>query len=491
MRHRAWQLILAAWVLAAGGAATRADTEFFTILMKGKKAGYGKHIRTVAKDKVTSTEVLKITVGRGTTPITALMSETCVETLDGKPLAFEAVMDLSLMGQTVKGVVGADGKMALTITAGGQTRQSTLDWPEGALMAEGLRLLEKKKGLKKGTTYTAKVFTGTLMKAIQAQVVVGEKKQVDLLGRVVRLTEVTTTETVPSLLGPQQQTTVSYVDDDGKTLKMVTDMLGMKVEVIACAEEVAMSEVEVVDFLAHTLVASPSPLPNVRLAKSVTYHIAPTGKVKAKLPIPNTDNQKVVHQADGSVVVTVRPAKAAAGATFPYKGKDKTLLGALKPTRFVESGNAKVIALARKAIGTATDAAKAAQRLEAFVRMHITQKDLSVGYATAAEVAVSRQGDCSEHAVLLAAMCRAVGIPAQVVNGLVYVPKFGKHRHVFGPHAWVRAHVGGQWIGLDAALPRYDAGRIALGVGDGNAEDFFGTVSIFGRIKITKVQMAK
>jgi len=491
MRHRALRLIVATWALAAGGAAARADTQFFTVLMDGKKAGYGKHVRTVAKDKVTSTEVLKITVGRGTTPITTLMSETCVETLDGKPLEFTSVMDMSLMGQTVKGVVGADGKVAVTITAGGQTRQNTMDWPEGALMAEGLRLLEKKKGLKKGTAYTAKVFTGTLMKAIQTQVVVGETKQVDLLGRVVHLTEVKATQTVPSLLGPRQQTTVSYVDDDGKALKMVMDMLGMKVEVIACAEEVAMSEVEVVDFLARALVASPSPLPNVRLAKSVTYHIAPTGEVKAKLPIPNTDNQKVVHQADGSVVVTVRPAKAPAGATFPYKGKDKVALAALKPTRFVESDDAKVIALARKAIGTATDAAKAAKRLEAFARMHVTRKDLSVGYATAAEVAVSRQGDCSEHAVLLAAMCRAVGIPAQVVNGLVYVPKFANRRHVFGPHAWVRAYVGGRWIGLDAAMPRYDAGRIALGVGDGNAEDFFVTVSIFGRIKITKVHVEK
>ena len=41
--------------------------------------------------------------------------------------------------------------------------------------------------------------------------------------------------------------------------------------------------------------------------------------------------------------------------------------------------------------------------------------------ATAAEVARSREGDCTEHAVLLAALARARGIPARVAMGLVYV----------------------------------------------------------------------
>ena len=40
-----------------------------------------------------------------------------------------------------------------------------------------------------------------------------------------------------------------------------------------------------------------------------------------------------------------------------------------------------------------------------------TEKDLSVGFATAADVARTAQGDCTEHAVLLAALLRASDIP--------------------------------------------------------------------------------
>jgi len=65
-----------------------------------------------------------------------------------------------------------------------------------------------------------------------------------------------------------------------------------------------------------------------------------------------------------------------------------------------------------------------APRIEQFVGDHIDEKNLSIGYASALEVAQSKQGDCSEHAVLAAAICRAAGIPARVATGLVYVEEF-------------------------------------------------------------------
>ena len=57
-------------------------------------------------------------------------------------------------------------------------------------IAEGLALRARKEGLKEGTRYTVKTFAPSLCQAVEAQVEVGAKKQVDLLGRIVRLTEV-------------------------------------------------------------------------------------------------------------------------------------------------------------------------------------------------------------------------------------------------------------------------------------------------------------
>jgi hypothetical protein len=59
-------------------------------------------------------------------------------------------------------------------------------------MAEGLRLVSLQKGLKPGVEYTVDVFYAGLMQVVRAKVTVGQKKPVDLLGRVVKLTEVAT-----------------------------------------------------------------------------------------------------------------------------------------------------------------------------------------------------------------------------------------------------------------------------------------------------------
>ena len=106
-------------------------------------------------------------------------------------------------------------------------------------------------------------------------------------------------------------------------------------------------------------------------------------------------------------------------------------------------------------------------------------------------------------------MCRAVGIPAQVVLGIAYLPDFTGLQGQFGGHAWVQAYVGadpdlrtrtkrkpGKWVGLDAAfkssgLGGYDAGHIALAVGNGNPEDFFALVTIIGQFNIDKAIVNK
>ena len=64
-------------------------------------------------------------------------------------------------------------------------------------------------------------------------------------------------------------------------------------------------------------------------------------------------------------------------------------------------------------------------------------KNFEVAFAAASEVARNRSGDCTEHAVLAAAMCRAVGIPSRVVVGLVYVDEPSRLKG-FGYHMWNR-----------------------------------------------------
>jgi len=470
---------------ALGAAADETRTQYMAMFMDGKKVGHMKNVRAVAGGKVTTTTEMYMTVNRGGMPLSIHSTESAVETAEGRPISFKAVQALGIMAQTIEGVLRPDGRVALTSTVAGQPPQKqTIPWPKGALLPEGLRLLDIKKGLAKGTRYKASAFVPSMMSALDVEVTVGEAGEVDLLGRVVKLTEVRA-----EMIGPTGRITmVNYVDNEHIPQKVVTTILGMKVELVACSRQVATSPNDPLDFMDKTLVACPVSLPDIASDKCVTYHLA--SKDGKKLSVPATDNQTV--QADGSrTVVTVAPVAAPAGVSLPYAGKDPKALGALKPTRFLQSDDEKVKALATKAVGDTTDAARAARKIEAFVAGYIRKKDLSVGYASASEVARSKQGDCTEHAVLVAAMCRAVGLPAEVVSGMVYVGSFDGRRNVFAPHAWNRVLIGEKWVGLDAAYGGYNAGHIALLTGNGDLDEFFGIISVMGNFTIEKVEVKK
>lgn len=208
--------------------------------------------------------------------------------------------------------------------------------------------------------------------------------------------------------------------------------------------------------------------------------------------MPSSDLQTSRRLGDGRVEVTVRPVRPGPGGTFPYKGADPNILASLRPNAFLQTEDPLILQLARQAVDDVNDAAEAVRRIEAFVAGYIKEKDLSVGYASAVEVAKNKQGDCTEHAVLAAALCRAAGIPARVVTGLAYVQEFAGTRNCFGGHAWTTAYVNGQWIGLDAAFRGtgrggFDAGHIALAVGDGEPGDFFAIATRLGQFTIEKI----
>jgi hypothetical protein len=289
-------------------------------------------------------------------------------------------------------------------------------------------------------------------------------------------------------------TSTSYVTDELEIQKNVMPVMGMTVEMVACEKAFALSENDVLDVVDKMFLVSPQPIKNITEIKSITYKLK-SAEAAEKMRIPNTDNQKV--SVKGNIAtVKVDRSEIPKGGKFPYKGKDKRLLEALKPTRFVQSDHELVIKLARQAIGRTKNAGEAVKKIEAFVAKYMENKNLSVGYASAAEVAASKQGDCSEFSVLTAAMCRAVGIPAEVVMGVAYVDEFGNVKNSFGGHAWVQVYVDKRWYGIDSTFKSsgrggYDAGHIALAVGNGDPEDFFALVGSLGKFEIEKLTISK
>ncbi|MBN2020229.1 MAG: transglutaminase domain-containing protein [Sedimentisphaerales bacterium] len=481
-----------AWAKAEkAGSINLPQIDYYAVLMDGAKVGYAARSRIVSDGQVLTTEFLEIAMRRMAVEVSVRSTETCVETMKGEPLSFTSVLDIGIVEMRTEGTVGKDGVVRASTNGCEGARETTFPWPQGAVMSEGLRLLEVEKGLKEGTSYSFKMFVPNLLSAIDVNEQVGGKEEVDLFGRAATLTKVVQTMRAP---GTGETTTISFVDNEFKHLKMHMPVLGMQVDMITCEKEVALGGNEWFDIGDKMFLASPEPITDAGGARAIAYSLKPT-KPNGSLIIPAGDNQRVQKLEDGSMIVVVEPASMPRGGKFPYKGNDKDIVEATKPNRFLQSDDARVIELAKRAVGDTRDAGEAARRIEKFVGDYVESKSLSVGYASASEVAASRKGDCSEFAVLCAAMCRSAGIPARMVFGVAYVEDF-MGRSGFGGHAWVEAYVGDKWVGLDPMFKSsgrggFDAGHLAMASGDGEPVDFFNVAATLGRFKIEKIVVDK
>src|SRR5262249_12940353 len=150
-----------------------------------------------------------------------------------------------------------------------------------------------------------------------------------------------------------------------------------------------------------------------------------------------------------------------------------------------------VVAHARAAANGRSNPGILAETMERYVQRKLTKKNFSTAMASAAEVAETLSGDCTEHAVLLAAMLRARQIPSRIAVGLVYV----EGPNAFGGHMWTEAWIGGEWIPLDATLGRGGIAAAHLKMSDSSFADdapapfaaFLPLVEVLGTMKIDVV----
>jgi len=118
----------------------------------------------------------------------------------------------------------------------------------------------------------------------------------------------------------------------------------------------------------------------------------------------------------------------------------------------------------------------------------------SVGFATAAQIAKDLQGDCRQHAMLMAAMCRAAGIPSRTALGLVYVEDSKTRTPQLGFHMWAEVYVQNAWVGMDATLGEGLVGPGHLKIADHNWHDqqtlapLLPVIRVMGKVKIKVIE---
>jgi hypothetical protein len=121
----------------------------------------------------------------------------------------------------------------------------------------------------------------------------------------------------------------------------------------------------------------------------------------------------------------------------------------LESSPLIQSDHPEIKAKVKEIISPMDSDVIKAKKLVSWVHKNI-QKRPVLSIPNALETLQNRVGDCNEHAVLLAAMARASGIPTQVEAGLVY------QRGRFYYHAWNVLYLG-TWITVDSVMGQFPA----------------------------------
>ena len=468
--------------------------DWLAVYLQGHRIGYC-HTETfesqVGGRALYETRVTeKMTVTRAQTDITILVASKVVEDKGGRLVSFLHSMQQAgtPIGQTTRGEVNGD-ELVITTGRGPNAQKTVVAAPIG-LCPWALEEVGRVKGYEAGTEYSLPVFLPPYpTKPSFANVKIGQAESKYIFEVVKELhpvaVELSVVPDVPA---------VSWVDSDGVPWLTEATVGPFRIEALKVSKEIALQPPGRAEILMASAILPDRPIPDPRNLEALEVHLWRTGSAPGELDLPTDAYQKVAKEA-GGLRVTVRRAHGSPERSYPLPYKGEEWADLLKASAWLEVNDPLIVRMAREAVGGETDALEAARKLEGYVRKQIKGRNLSMGFATALETAKQKAGDCSEHAVLLAALARAAGMPSRVVTGLAYGgPMAGEKEMKFFYHMWTEVYVG-EWLPLDAALGAHDATHIAisrstLDVSSDMLTMSGGTLSLLGvtRIKVLRIR---
>lgn len=410
-----------------------------------------------------------------------------IETPQGELVRFESSMNLGPVPATTVGEVN-DRSLEATVSTLNQRQTRTLAWnPDwGGFFAAEQSLRRKPMTPGEKRSFKALMPMATDVAIADVTLEAQDYEMTELLEGQAKLLRVAVTMEMGA---PDDMEFVVWVDEQGDTVKQY--LPGMDMETYRVSREVALREDGGggFDLGRFTTVKIRDRLPDAHRTKRVVYRVRVNGSDAAEM-FPTSGSQSVKPAGDGAAeitVIAVRPDTPAEPATKPDPPTDDDL----SPNSLIQSDDRRVVEMAAAVAPDEQDIWQLVKALEGNVHTQMTSKNFSQAFATAAEVARSREGDCTEHAVLLAAMCRARNIPARVAIGLVYYPPL----EGFAYHMWNEVWIDGRWVPMDATLGLGGIGGGHLKLADSNLKGasgystFLPVTKVMGQLAIDVVEV--
>ncbi len=223
-----------------------------------------------------------------------------------------------------------------------------------------------------------------------------------------------------------------------------------------------------VDLVATTRVPFDGTIPDPRALDRLVMRVS--GEAADRVP-DAPPRQRVT----GDVVQIMREDPARLGAD-PGEDLDRYR----GPSPFVESDDPAIVARASAIVGAATAAGDKVRRVLAWVAENV-EREPSLTIPSARDVLRTRRGDCNEHAVLVAALLRAAGVPARIVAGLAYAGDG------FYYHAWNEVWLDG-WVTADAVFDQMPVDATHVQLIEGGPERHVRLAEVVGRLALTRLE---
>ena len=345
---------------------------------------------------------------------------------------------------------------------GGKIQEERFRWTKdnGGLFAVERNLLHSP--MIPGEKRTVEAFLPLLDRVVQLQLIAVDSEVVEIEGEPKSLLRVVSTDNLTNEWGIP---TIYWVDGEGGILKTHEGFLNRVT--IRTTETVAMrpNDLSQLDVGLDVGVPLPQSFEQPHQTSHAVFRVTVDGLDPTDVFATGL-SQQVSDAEDGSALVTVSRVTPDSPTVVTEDVQPPTPADTAS-NRLIQSDDRRVVAIAEAVAGSIQDPWQAAVALEQYLYLGISKTDFSQIFTSAAEVAEARRGDCSEHAVLLAATCRARGIPARVVVGLLYSPR--DERFLY--HMWNEVWIKDRWIPLDATLGNRGIGAGHLKLLDSSLAD--------------------
>ena len=463
------------------------EERWFAITIGGSHAGWLHQVRSSDGRRYQTVQEMQIELNRAGQNMSVGSSATFIEGKDGQPIEITVVQLMGASEVKRKITFTSDGVNVVTMQ-GDRTHQASQPLPTGSwfMPAAMERFVDTRlKSKAKTIQYrTVDVEMGFRIIDVEMKRRLVGPDTVTIDGREIPVVA------FDSKVAGVPMTSHEVYDQAGELIRSVTSLPIGDMVTQRATQEMAQTDAEQLpEIMVQTFVKPNRSIPNSLATSTARYRLKSSSDVLSTLP--SAGAQYVEHGENIGWVDVVVDVFARQPATKEEQSSEEFLQSSV----VVDGEDPAIKKLVATALISAGDSdLEQAEAMRRFVHEYISTKSLNTAFATASEVARSREGDCSEHAVLLAALLRSHGIPARSAAGLIYAEQFADRDDIFGWHMWTQAMIDGAWVDLDATLPgRFSASHILVGTSsliDGSmAEDLIAMLGLMGNLEIEVVSV--